>query len=110
MMPTLAGSSSLPLSPRDAAVPGSPRAGSQQPARNPSLVATPTLATTPALVTTPTLVTTWRYHAMAGYTLIFLTFGVIGAWSTVARLDRAVVSPGVINVESSRKVVQHFEG
>jgi HlyD family secretion protein len=47
---------------------------------------------------------------MAGYTLIFLTFGVIGAWSTVARLDRAVVSPGVINVESSRKVVQHFEG
>ncbi|WP_407658402.1 HlyD family type I secretion periplasmic adaptor subunit [Methylobacterium planeticum] len=58
----------------------------------------------------PLPVTTWRFHAIAGYALILLTFGVIGGWSMVARLDRAVVSPGIINVESSRKVVQHFEG
>jgi HlyD family secretion protein len=54
--------------------------------------------------------TTWRHHAVAGYALIFFTFGVMGAWAAVARLDRAVVSPGTITIENSRKLVQHFEG
>ncbi|MCJ2078134.1 HlyD family type I secretion periplasmic adaptor subunit [Methylobacterium sp. E-016] len=58
----------------------------------------------------PPRLTTWKHHAVAGYALIFSTFGVMGAWAAVARLDRAVVSPGTIAVENSRKVVQHFEG
>ncbi|WP_336485518.1 HlyD family type I secretion periplasmic adaptor subunit [Methylobacterium nigriterrae] len=58
----------------------------------------------------PPRLTTWKHHAIAGYALIFSTFGVMGAWAAVARLDRAVVSPGTITVENSRKVVQHYEG
>lgn len=58
----------------------------------------------------PPSLTTWKHHALAGYALIFTTFGVMGAWAAVTRLDRAVVSQGTINVENSRKVVQHFEG
>jgi len=54
--------------------------------------------------------TSWRRYAIAGYALIFVTFGVMGSWAAVVRLDRAVISPGVIIAESSRKVVQHFEG
>jgi membrane fusion protein, type I secretion system len=92
MVPTLAGSSSLQPFPREAVAPAGPRQIAPQAARG------------------PVPVTTWRYHAIAGYALIVLTFGVVGGWSMVARLDRAIVSPGVINVESSRKVVQHFEG
>jgi HlyD family secretion protein len=52
----------------------------------------------------------WRRHALAGWALIFSTFGAMGAWAAVARLDRAVISPGTVTVENSRKLVQHFEG
>ena len=52
----------------------------------------------------------WRRHALAGYALIVATFGVVGAWAALVRLDRAVISPGVVVTESSRKQVQHFEG
>ncbi|WP_431311083.1 HlyD family type I secretion periplasmic adaptor subunit [Methylobacterium nigriterrae] len=86
MLPTLAASPSLPRSVPAGAMPD---AG-------------------PRPASLPT--STWRRPAIAGYVLIFLTFGVMGVWSTVARLDRTVVSPGIINVESSRKVVQHLEG
>lgn len=61
-------------------------------------------------LTPPPRLTTWKRHALAGYALIFSTFGVMGAWAAIARLDRAVVSPGTITMENSRKVVQHFEG
>ncbi len=54
--------------------------------------------------------TGWRGYAVAGYAIIFATFGVVGSWAAMVRLDRAVVSPGVVVAESSRKVVQHFEG
>ena len=54
--------------------------------------------------------TTWRRYAIAGYLVILATFGGFGLWSTFVRLDRAVISPGVITAESSRKTVQHFEG
>lgn len=47
---------------------------------------------------------------MAGYLLILLVFGLLGGWAAFAKLDRAVVAPAVIAVESNRKVVQHFEG
>ena len=42
--------------------------------------------------------------------LIFLTFGVVGVWATVAKIDRAVAAPGVVAIETNRKTVQHFEG
>lgn len=52
----------------------------------------------------------WRWYAAAGYALILLTFGVAGLWAAFARLDHAVISPGVIVAEGSRKTVQHLEG
>ncbi|ACB78456.1 type I secretion membrane fusion protein, HlyD family [Methylorubrum populi BJ001] len=52
----------------------------------------------------------WQRYAIAGYALIVAAFGVAGAWAATVRLDRAVISTGVIVAESSRKVVQHFEG
>lgn len=54
--------------------------------------------------------THWRRYAVAGYALIAATFGVMGAWAATTRLDRAVISPGIVVAEGSRKVVQHFEG
>ena len=54
--------------------------------------------------------TDWRPLVRTGAVLIFLTFGVFGAWSAVARLDGAVIGSGVVAVESSKKTVQHFEG
>ncbi|GJE01498.1 HlyD family type I secretion periplasmic adaptor subunit [Methylobacterium isbiliense] len=58
----------------------------------------------------PPGLTSWRRYAVAGYALILATFGIMGGWAAVVRLDRAVISPGVVTVESSRKVIQHFEG
>jgi HlyD family secretion protein len=52
----------------------------------------------------------WRPPAIAGYIIIFLIFGIIGGWSTIAKLDRAVVAQATVSVESNRKVVQHYEG
>ncbi|MFJ7440377.1 HlyD family type I secretion periplasmic adaptor subunit [Methylorubrum thiocyanatum] len=52
----------------------------------------------------------WQRYAIAGYALIVAAFGIAGAWAATVRLDRAVISTGVIVAESSRKVVQHFEG
>lgn len=52
----------------------------------------------------------WRRYAVAGYALIVAAFGVAGAWAALVRLDRAVISPGIVVAETSRKTVQHFEG
>jgi membrane fusion protein, type I secretion system len=52
----------------------------------------------------------WKRPAIIGYLVIFLTFGVIGGWSALARLDSAIVAPGVVTVESNRKTIQHLEG
>lgn len=52
----------------------------------------------------------WRQFAIAGYGLIALTFGVAGGWAAVAKIDRAVVAPGYVSVETNRKTVQHLEG
>ena len=54
--------------------------------------------------------TEWRPFAIAGYILVLLTFGVAGGWAAIAKIDRAVVAPASISVESNRKSVQHFEG
>jgi len=42
--------------------------------------------------------------------LIVLVFGGMGTWAAIARLDSAVVAPGMIAVESDRRAVQHLEG
>jgi HlyD family type I secretion membrane fusion protein len=55
-------------------------------------------------------VVSWKRPALIGYLVIILTFGVLGSWSAFARLDRAVVASGTVNIESSRKTVQHLEG
>lgn len=47
---------------------------------------------------------------IAGYSLIVLTFGVAGVWAATAKLDRAIIAPGVIDVASNRKEIQHLEG
>ena len=47
---------------------------------------------------------------IAGYSLIFVTFGVIGGWAATARLDSAVIAHGTIDVASNRKEIQHLEG
>ncbi|CAX23332.1 MAG: HlyD family type I secretion periplasmic adaptor subunit [Methylorubrum extorquens] len=52
----------------------------------------------------------WQRYAIGGYALIAAAFGVAGGWAATVRLDRAVISTGVIVAETSRKVVQHFEG
>jgi HlyD family secretion protein len=54
--------------------------------------------------------TEWRKFALAGYGLIFLTFGVAGGWAAVAKLDRAVVASAFISTETNKKTVQHLEG
>lgn len=51
-----------------------------------------------------------RKAEVAGYSLIILTFGIMGGWAAVMPLDRAVVAQGVVMIEDSRKVVQHLEG
>lgn len=45
-----------------------------------------------------------------GYGLILLTFLGLGGWAALARIDSAVVAPGVVAVETRRQVVQHLEG
>jgi HlyD family secretion protein len=45
-----------------------------------------------------------------GYAVIALVFGGLGIWSVTATLDGAVVAPGTVQVEASRKKVQHLEG
>ena len=55
-------------------------------------------------------VASWKKPALVGYAVIVLTFGVMGSWSAMARLDRAVVAPGTVTIESSRKTIQHLEG
>jgi HlyD family secretion protein len=54
--------------------------------------------------------TSWVRIAALGYVLIFLTFGVVGGWAAVAKIDRAVSAPGVVAIDTNRKTVQHLEG
>jgi epimerase transport system membrane fusion protein len=45
-----------------------------------------------------------------GLTILFLVFGVFGVWAAVAPLDSAAHAPGIVTVESYKKVIQHLEG
>jgi membrane fusion protein, S-layer protein transport system len=52
----------------------------------------------------------WKSTIRAGYGLVVFTFVILGGWSSIARLDSAVVASGAIAPESNRKTVQHLEG
>jgi HlyD family secretion protein len=52
----------------------------------------------------------WRPFAFSGFALILLTFGVAGGWAAITKIDRAVVAPATVSIETNRKIVQHFEG
>jgi HlyD family type I secretion membrane fusion protein len=52
----------------------------------------------------------WRRPAALGYLIIVLTFFVFGGWSAVAKLDSAVMAPGVVTNETNKRTVQHLEG
>lgn len=52
----------------------------------------------------------FRGVAIAGFSVIGLTFGVLGGWAATAPLDSAVVASGLVTSASNRKTVQHFEG
>jgi HlyD family type I secretion membrane fusion protein len=45
-----------------------------------------------------------------GFAVIVLVFGGFGVWSVTASLDGAVLAAGIVQVEASRKKVQHLEG
>jgi HlyD family type I secretion membrane fusion protein len=45
-----------------------------------------------------------------GALVILLTFGGLGLWAALAPIDSAAVAPGVVMVESNRRVIQHLEG
>lgn len=51
-----------------------------------------------------------RKYSWAGYVVLLIAFGVLGTWAYFAIIASAVVAPGVVALESDRKVVQHFEG
>ncbi|MCB1670477.1 MAG: HlyD family type I secretion periplasmic adaptor subunit [Gammaproteobacteria bacterium] len=45
-----------------------------------------------------------------GLGIVFLVFGVFGVWAAVAPLESAAHAPGLVTVESYKKMVQHLEG
>jgi epimerase transport system membrane fusion protein len=51
-----------------------------------------------------------RPYLRAGWLVILLAFGGVGAWAALAPLDGAVIAPSVVTVISHRKTVQHLEG
>jgi HlyD family secretion protein len=51
-----------------------------------------------------------RGIAITGIATVTLFIGVLGTWSVYAPLESAAVGPGVIEAETSRKTIQHFEG
>ncbi len=58
----------------------------------------------------PTVVTGISFPLRVGMTILFLVFGVFGAWAALAPLDSAAYAPGLVTVESYTKLVQHLEG
>ena len=51
-----------------------------------------------------------RPIAIMGYAIVFITFGVLGSWAAIAKIDSAVFAPGTISLEGNRRIVQHLEG
>lgn len=51
----------------------------------------------------------WRRPALLGYLLIILAFLVLGSWSALAKLAGDVIAPGMVTLNSSKKIIQHLE-
>ncbi len=51
-----------------------------------------------------------RKARLIGFAIVFVTFGLFGAWATFAPLGSAALAPGVVTVQSYRKTIQHLEG
>ena len=51
-----------------------------------------------------------RPERIAGLLLLLSTLGAFGVWAYFAPIDGAVVTSGVVAVESARKTVKHLEG
>ncbi len=64
----------------------------------------------PAIAAPVPLKASVRSPIRKGYVLILLFVGGFGAWASVAPLAGGAIAPGVISPNSSRRVVQHFEG
>ena len=47
---------------------------------------------------------------LVGLAILVIALGGFLVWATLAPIDNAVVAPGVVAVESSRKTVQHLDG
>jgi HlyD family type I secretion membrane fusion protein len=50
------------------------------------------------------------FQVAAGIAVVLLFVGSFGLWLSLAPISGAVVSPGVVQVASNRKIVQHLEG
>jgi HlyD family type I secretion membrane fusion protein len=46
----------------------------------------------------------------AGVAIVAVFFGAFGGWAALAPLDSAAIAPGIIAVDTKRKLVQHLEG
>jgi HlyD family secretion protein/epimerase transport system membrane fusion protein len=51
-----------------------------------------------------------RSPIIAGYAVIIMFFGGLGAWAGTAHIASAAIATGVISPDGSRKTVQHLEG
>ena len=70
-------------------------------------------AAVPALVDgvpVPTIPTDEMPVVRAGMLLIAVTFGGLLVWSATAPIAKGIVAPGLVGVDSNRKVIQHLEG
>ena len=47
---------------------------------------------------------------MLGLLVVLLLVGGLGSWSIIAKLSAAVIVPGTVTVETSRRTVQHLDG
>src|ERR1700741_2474966 len=51
-----------------------------------------------------------KHVALAGWLIIAVFFGGIGAWAATAPLNGAVVANAVVKVDGNRKSIQHLDG
>ena len=51
-----------------------------------------------------------RGAALFGFFTVLAFFGGLAGWAATAPLGGAAIAPGIVNVESNRKTVQHLEG
>lgn len=51
-----------------------------------------------------------RGPVRAGLAIVAVFFGVFGGWAATAPLSSGALAPGLVSPDSSRKVIQHFEG